>query len=376
MTDSDTKDRLDAAIALALQTAPYGRDVISAAQFVVTDKMPETFGCDKYWRVYAHPKALEKWSAQEAAWVVLHECLGHLVRGHSTAPDLYPDESPERLNIAMDLEIESWEWANGPAERPSGVMAGLHPSKFNLPVGETWQWYLERLPESTKSQQNCGSGAHGRDEPWELGAQDAPVKPGSAREKAIKKMAAQKIAEAAKERGDVPAGLEVWANTELEPPRVDWRSALRSHMARQLAAGCVDMLGPARERRGLLMPRWRKPKPSISIVADTSGSMSGEGGKVLGACVDVCSLFGQIEVCWVDAEPKWQTARNKGDLRPVGGGGTDLRPAIQEARQKKPDSIIIITDCETPWPESCNRSVVLAVSGGNPPPTWRTINVS
>jgi predicted metal-dependent peptidase len=338
--------------------------------------MQETMGCDKYWRVYVHPKALDNWSVEESAWVVLHECLGHLVRGHGLAAERYPKETPERLNIAQDLEIESWEWESGPAVRPSGKFAGLHPSKFNLPVGEVWEWYLENLPKGAASPQNCGSGAHGRPEEWELGAEGAPVQPGSAREKAIKQLAAEKIAMASKERGDVPAGLAVWANATLEPPHVDWRQALRSCIARQLAAGCVDMIGPARERRGLLMPRWRTPKPRIAIVADTSGSMSGEGGVVLGACVDICRTFGQIEVCWVDAETTWQTVRCRQDLRPIGGGGTDLRPAINEARKKKSDSIIIITDCETPWPEPCNRSVILATSGGNPPQNWRTINVN
>jgi hypothetical protein len=311
----------------------------------------------------------------EAAWIILHECLGHLLRGHCAAAELYPDTSAAKLNLAQDLEVESWEWPSGPAQRPSAAFRGVHPSDFGLPVGETWEWYLHRLPDEhpVYAQINCGSGAHGRDQEWELGPDGAPVMPGSAYERAIRKAAAEKIREAAKERGDVPAGLEVWANVELAPPKVDWRQTLRTHAAQLIAAGVVDQIGSPRERYGILQPRWAAPRPKISIVADTSGSMSGEGGEVLRACVDICAAYGAVNVCWVDTEPQWQTVRSRSELRPVGGGGTDLCSAIEQARERRSEVIVIVTDCETPWPEPCSRSLVLAIGGGKPPEGWRVI---
>lgn len=371
----DVETRIDAAKAMALRAVPYARHVISSCQFVITDKLPvKTAACDKYWRVYIHPETTL--NVPELSWVILHEALGHLVRGHCKAIELHPDVSSYDLNVAQDLEIESWEWTGAP-ERPSGENEGLHPSQFNLPVGKVWQWYLENMPKSAKqSGVDCGSGAHGEARDWELGERNAPVTPGSPQERLIKKATAEAIKKASK-AGDVPAGMAVWADVELTPPQIDWRRALRTKVNGIISAGVVDMIGPSREKKGVMVPRWRKPRPRIALVADTSGSMSGEGGNVLGSAVSLCRKFGAIDVVWIDDEPILQrSVRSSSDLKPVGGGGTDLIPAINLCREENYDSVVIITDCETPWPEaSKSNEIVLATSGGKPPQNWRYINV-
>lgn len=356
-------DIVDAGLILAQRAAPYLRYAFAAIEIVETEDVP-IGACDRYWRVYVNPNA--GLSAANMAWLLLHEVGGHLVRGHCEAVERYPEERPERLNIAQDLEIESWEWDG--AER---IEAGLHPSRLGLPIGETWRWYLERLPASVASIMDCGSGAHGHARPWENGARQGMNKPLI---RAAQLATAKAIA--ARDAGSVPKGLAIWADTTLAAPPIDWRAQLRCDLAANFAAGIGDMVGPPRERRGLLEARWRKPRQRIAIVADTSGSMENECGTVLGACVEIIRVFGECDVCWIDVDPIWQHGvRSQADLAPRGGGGTDLRPAILAARSQRYDCTVIISDGYTPWPKapSAKELVILTKGGEAPPNQWRTI---
>lgn len=368
-------DKLEAGKQLALRAAPYFRDVIASVKWVITDKMPETFACDKYWRVYCHPKAIDRWSPENIAWVILHECGGHIIRGHHEASKQFSDEySAEQINIAQDLEIESWSWGSPCVERPED---GVHPSKYKLPEGETWQWYLKNLPKGKKGLCECGSGAHGAPRDWEIPPGPDDIKPGSAQEKIIKDAAAKAIAKAKSCNDKVHGSLEIWADQQLQPPKVDWKSLLRSVICGRISAGVTDMIGRPKPKYGLLRHAWRSINPNVAIVADTSGSMWEDGGKVMGACLSICKAAGNIDICWTDTKPIWQTSvfcHTK--LKPVGGGSTDISGAITEAQSRDYDLIIIITDCETPWPESSDRCLVIATSKTPPPTNWRTIYVN
>lgn len=355
-------DNIQAGLILAQRAAPYLRYAFAAIEIIETSAVP-IGASDEHWRVYINPAY--PLTAANMAWLLLHEVGGHLVRGHCSACSSHQEDA-ERINLAQDLEIESWEWDG--ADR---IAAGAHPSALGLPVGETWQWYLERLPHSTQSAMDCGSGAHGRSRPWEQGARADVNKPliRAAQQAAAKAISAQAP-------GTVPLGLAVWAKSILSPPPVDWRSQLRCELSARLAAGLGDMIGPARERRGVLEPRWRKPQPRIAIIADTSGSMESEGGVVLGACVDIIRIAGACDVCWADVEPVWQrSVRSRRELAPRGGGGTDLRPAILAARHGRYDCTVVISDGYTPWPATAaHNEIVFITSGGTaPPPHWRSI---
>lgn len=367
------RERLESARWRACAVAPYAAPAIAAATLVITDKLPAvTMACDKHYRVYAHP-ALD-WSVQELAWVWLHETLGHLVRGHCEASRAF---DPQRANVAQDLEIESWEWLDARAKRPKG---GLHPSNMRppLPVGMTWRWYYDNLPQDAEDLEkacggaenmpDCGSGASGGARPYES---DAPT--GSKIERAQARAIARQVAEnvkAARMRGagDVPLGVAVWADAELAPARASFAQRLKMVVSRASRPGMADMTGSMRERRDLLQPRWRAPAPRVAIVADTSGSMSGaDGGVVLRAINQVVAYAGEATVYYCDTATRVQHVRRGQKPRPLGGGGTDLGEAVRLAEKTRPDLLIMITDGHMRWPArpSCRHIAIITREGAD-----------
>lgn len=381
---SSNRTKLDAAIALAGSVAPYMRFAFAAITLVeekrVVSSGHPTFGSDKYWRVYWHPDAVDKWAVPEIAHVLLHE-LGHLLRGHEDRRVRYCAH-PQKWNIAGDCEIESISWP-APVKNPPGEWVA--PGKYKLPTGMTAEWYYDKLPiKVIELNICCGSGAGNRGE-WEQGP---PLTGEEKNGEAIRQAVAEAVARHVQEhgRGSVPAGMELWANYRSPiPPARDWRDVVnewRSTVTRRF--GFAGRSGTVRERNGLLIPRWQGGLANIAIVADTSGSMQGWPLKrVLAEIVQICSLSAQVHIAWQDAgDPVWQMNVKRGSkLKPRGGGGTDMRPAIEAAVKLRPDGIIVLTDGDTPWdkPPLGVRSLAAIVreSGSSPPPAgWRYVSIN
>lgn len=364
---TELTERVEAARRKAMWVAPYAAEAFAYARLVITDDPSLPFAaCDTSWRVYFAKDVAARWPIPQLAWLWLHEVLGHLVQRHGELTRNMGLE-PRRANIAQDLAIESWEWDDPNVERPT---CGIHPAyaEFNLPVGLHWLDYYDRLPDQPSSEQevNCGSGANGSAQPWEL--PDDGQGPSDVESRAI----ASKIAEGIKRAGSSPAGLRVWADETLRPPRPDWRRRLRAQVS-ALRSGYEDQQGAARIRRGMVYRRWTEPHLRACIVADTSGSMYGHGSEVLSVVRDTVHILGECDVCWTDTVPVWQSLRRGSKVEAVGGGGTDLRPAIEEAFKRKYSIVVIVTDCETPWPSPRKEALVLSVGNGAPPAGWRHI---
>jgi len=329
--------------------------------------------CDKHWRVYIHPDL--QVTPEEAAWILLHEVLGHLVRQHH-AQCAKVGAEPILANLAMDCEIESWDWPS--LKRPSW---GVTPAKFELPAGKLWGWYYEKLKQKQQdiqqqSHTHSSSAADGVTRDYEL-APDDPKAPALRPE--LADTIAQSVAEEIKKIGNAPASLQVWADAVLAPPKRNWRNVLRLFIAQHTRRGMHDKTGVFRVHRttGLLTPSWNNNLPSVAIVVDTSGSMDSFGGKVLSEVVGIIGASAVTDVVWCDTVPVVQKNVRRHTLKPVGGGGTDLRPAIAKALELHPDAIVIITDCETPWPAQPIKNALVVGLGDKPIPTgWKGIKIA
>jgi predicted metal-dependent peptidase len=214
---------------------------------------------------------------------------------------------------------------------------------------------------------------------YELPADDADAPAiTEAEAKALARSVARQIEQHAKERGTVPGGWRRWASEQLAPPKVPWQQVLAATVRRtaQTAAGVGDYTYTRPSRRGIngvVLPANRRPIPSVSVVADTSGSMSGSDiAAILSEIDGICRTVGRVR--WIAADIKVHgigVATNAKGVRLKGGGGTDLRPAIAEA-DKGSDVIVVLTDCYTPWPHKPTRArmIVCATPGSATSPAW------
>lgn len=357
-------DKIAEAMISARILRPYYRRALTALTLVESEDI-STMGVDKFWRLYFSPKFVTALTtANLAKVIVLHE-VEHLLRNHS---ERKKERLGRRWNIAADMEIND---DTAPGDLPEGV----YPENFNLKPGLLTEEYYSLLPEENQFANFCAGGSGiGQKEDWELAADS--TSPGVSAEEAerLRDRVAADVREHKKSKpGTVPAGIVVWAEarkTRINP--VDWKSCLRRLVTlsvRSVCRGKTDLSFSRLSRRSTettIRPGTLSYRPKIGIIADTSGSMADLGGEVLAVLAhlrrDIPGIFLEIACdakAVVKKGKKW-----------TGGGGTDLRPAFTLAAEKKCDLLVVISDCETPWPESRQILTVVAALSGAPSPTW------
>lgn len=246
--------------------------------------------------------------------------------------------------------------------------------------------------------QGCGSGAGGTPAPWELSPGDdldgdAPA--AQAGEKAvIGQTLAEAVQQAAKTRGDIPAGLTQRAEEILAKPKVPWRRVLAPLIRRYTAIkeGEFDATYARRNRRRphtelfggrVINPGLFAPVPKVVFVRDTSGSVSDDDLNMIGAEVaGVSSRLGirGRDLMVIDVDMIAYAAKPYKDLETLrdvrGRGGTDMRAGIAAAAKLKPSVIIVATDGYTPWDEHPSTRVPVVaclISGDGEPPAPEVI---
>jgi hypothetical protein len=113
-------------------------------------------------------------------------------------------------------------------------------------------------------------------------------------------------------------------------------------------------------RHGVVLPSLRRRPPSVAVVIDTSGSVSDtELGSALLEVAAISRAVGGrrdlVSVVPCDAAAKVVHSLCQAEGIPLlGGGGTDLRTGFAKAlrAQPRPDVIVVLTDGQTPWPDS------------------------
>ncbi|GAB2964313.1 VWA-like domain-containing protein [Micromonospora polyrhachis] len=378
------RTKLLAARFRAANDRPYLATALFSMTVVASDEVP-TMAVDRHWRCYVSPAFVARLPVEQLAAVWVHE-VAHLLRDHHGRADLLSASQRDdhrRVNVAQDCEIND----DLLAERMPLPDGRVDPMSMGLPMGLLFEQYLPMLPPSGHTA-NCGSGAHGRAEPWELGVATgtATVRPVEA--DAIRRQTAQGIRSHLRSRGTVPGGWQRWADQVLEPT-VDWRQVLTG-LVREAAAwasGAVDYTyhRPSRRSgalRGVVLPSLRQPLPRVAIVVDTSGSMGDDAlAAVLGEVTGVLRAVGirgnRVTVIACDADVHaTRRVTSVQDVVLAGGGGTDMRVGIDAALRaaEPPHFVVVLTDGLTPWPETpLDRTRVIAGLVGvdaPQPPDW------
>jgi predicted metal-dependent peptidase len=361
------REKLFAARLHAVRVRPYLATALFALHVVESRRVP-TMAVDRHWRCYVSPAFVDQTPVEELAGVWVHE-VSHLLRDHHGRSDrvarkrgLTGPGERLRMNIAADCEINDDVFGDGLA-RPEGA---VEPSLLGLAEGELMEDYLRQFRLGPYTQGlvwlDCGSGADGLERDWDLGPDGANAL--SAQEQdAVRFRVAQGITA---RPGDTPKGWRRWADEAFHPPQ-PWRdllgAAVRSAASGPGAGADYTYGRPSRRSTslpGVILPSLRRRPPRVSVVIDTSGSVSDAelGSALLEVAAIARAVGGRRDLvtvlsCDAAARVVHPLCRAEG-IPLVGGGGTDLRTGFARAlrAQPRPDVMVALTDGQTPWPDT------------------------
>ncbi|MEV8030800.1 VWA-like domain-containing protein [Streptomyces sp. NPDC086182] len=360
-------EKLYAARLHAARVRPYLATALFALHTVESRWVP-TMAVDRYWRCYVSPGFVDRMPVEDLAGVWVHE-VSHLLRDHHGRSERVARErgltgpgERLRMNIAADCEINDDAFGEG-LVRPEGAVT---PQLLDLPPGELMEDYLRQFRLGPRTQSlawlDCGSGADGREREWDLGPDGAHGL--SAQERDAVRF---RVAQGIKARpGKSPARWRRWAEEAFHQPQ-PWRellgAAVRSAASGPGAGEDYTYGRPSRRSAavpGVVLPSLRRRPPRVSVVIDTSGSVSDAelGGALLEVSAISRAVGGRRDLitvvsCDAAAGIAHPLCRAEG-IPLTGGGGTDLRSGFTAAlrARPRPDVVVVLTDGQTPWPEA------------------------
>lgn len=360
-------DKLFAARLHAARARPYLATALFALHPVESRWVP-TMAVDRHWRCYVSPAFVDRTPVEELAGVWVHE-VSHLLRDHHGRSERVARERELRgpgerlrMNIAADCEINDDAFGDGLVQ-PEGAVT---PGFLGLQPGELMEDYLRQFRLGPYTQNlawlDCGSGADGREREWDLGPDGAHGLSEQERD-AVRFRVAQGISG---RRGSAPAGWRRWAEEAFHPPQ-PWRellgAAVRSAASGPGAGEDYSYGRPSRRSAGVpgaVLPSLRRRPPQVSVVIDTSASVSDAelGSAILEVAAISRAVGGRRDMvtvvpCDAAADIAYPLCRGEG-IPLLGGGGTDLRAGFTRAlrARPRPDVIVALTDGQTPWPST------------------------
>ena len=399
------RDGYSRALQAARVRASYQRAYFAPALFnliPVRTEMIASMAVDSRWRLYYNDDWLATHTIEENAAVLIHE-VSHLLREHEARKNAAAVRDIALWNTAADCEINDDLVAEGlplPDDPP-------HPDKFGFQQGEHAETYYRQMlkpaqsgnasaaPSTTSHQlpttnQDCGSGAHGERRPWELPDDDGSPGGGpgvdSVKAELVRRECAQKILDRSGDSGDVPLGWRRWAHTVLTP-KVDYMATIRHAVRKALrdsTLGRYDRTYRRPHRRQaaygeFIMSSFYQPRPRPGFLIDTSSSM--QETQLARAVAELGGLTRQlgystevVVACCDAAVHDVRKVFTAAQLELYGGGGTDIGAGLRWFTERKSspiDLLVIVTDCQTPWPEDTPPFPVITIRvGDGAPPPW------
>lgn len=266
-------------------------------------------------------------TVQERAAVLKHECehilRDHISRGKKYSPETYAKSKDPLdgllnnarhrvINIAADMAING-----GVRDLPEGA---VYAHEFNLPPGETMEWYAGNLKDHPKLKDLTHFDDHSL---WDESTETKDI----IKEK-IRKLVTAAAAKA-RAAGRLSGEHELLVN-ELNSAKVDWRSQLRRFVARSNEIKIESSKKKRNRRYGIRFPGDVKIETlHIGVAVDTSGSTSDEDLTQFMSEIHRISKFARVTVVEADTTIKNAYVYDpKKKYKVKGRGGTAYKPAF------------------------------------------------
>jgi predicted metal-dependent peptidase len=363
-----THSKISKAKARLLMAHPFFATLLLRTQVVVTADVPLAATDGSH--IYYNPEFLELCSVEDVMFVLAHE-VGHDSLLHSLRLEA---RNPDLWNMACDHAINLMLKDQG-FSCPKSVPGGwLCDDKYK-------GWSANRIYDDLRRQQSeqpqsgkgkgKGKGKPGQGAPGAgAGGQQrdgmhgdvlpskaaTPVEQAAAEQRAKQRVAS--AANMARMAGKLTGELARMVDDMLES-KVHWTDVLRDYMLKVVKARESWVRRNRRFPKVYLPTRHEKRMGPIVFIPDTSRSMFGDDMEKICSEMAHCAAQTQpesIRVLWADTRVKGEQVFEAAEfsykaLKPVGGGGTDMRVPLSHVEQFDPQVVVLMTDGYTPWPE-------------------------
>jgi predicted metal-dependent peptidase len=320
--------------------------------------------------LHINPTMFSELPIEQRVAVLRHECE-HILRGHiprmkEAAPEVFEKNRDvvdqiingqkfKILNISADCAI------NGNMQ--DFPKCGVFPKNFDLPNGETFEWYLNALKDNEKMKYMTEFDGH---ELWaESDTKDKEV---------LKEKIRQAVTKAAKRTraaGRMTAENELLIEN-LNPPTISWQQQLKRFVAHSMTSHVEESRKKRNRRYGIVFPGQIKIEDlHIGVAADSSGSVSNEAYTQFISEIQDIAKYAKVTFIDADCEVKEARVWKKSDAKTrKGSGGTAYQPAFDYFNKIKDlDAVLYFGDMDSSdTPKKPKYPVLWCVIGDQTPP--------
>lgn len=393
-SDAETLARLAKGLRLLTAPLPHLAGLAAAVRVNIDSRVP-TMGVFASGRLVVNPAFVAKLKDNELIFVLAHELLHLALRTHDRARGSHHLEfnfaHDYIINDILRVELGFTAIPAGGLDMPGAreksaeqIVLEMRRNADRMPsqsrVFDGRPVTLRRVLTSAtgQAQQDAGDVLDDKTErelfPEEAAEQDAREKMLS--ELAAKSLALAKAMNAMKGRGADASGGQQQVVTALRGLyRTPWEMALQKWME-SVAPGERTFLRPSRRgapRSDVVLPGRKRESWMLNVVLDTSGSMTDEIPRVLGAIADFCDALAvdDIRLVQCDTTVTSDEVLSPGELADYqvrGYGGSDLTPAmLMLADDPNVTACLVITDGDISYPpqEMPYNTLWVLPAGGN-----------
>lgn len=375
----DLMRRIADGLRLVTVPFPHFTGLVRVVRVVVDERVP-TMGIFASGRLLVNPEFVSKLKENELVFVLAHELFHLALRTHDRAIG----SDPLQFNFAHDYIINDilrvalqfdripaggLDWPGARKLSAEEILLQMQKDPSIIPArSQVWQG------QAVSGQRAFGPGSSGQgqgafpgdvldaqrerelfpdDQPGDQQAQAA-----NAREAAGKALGLGKLMDAMQGRGTDPGTTNQLVTALRGMYRTPWETALQRWLE-SVAPSERTFIRPSRrgaERTDVVLPGRKREGWILNVVLDTSGSMTEEIPRVLGAIADFCDAVAVDQIRLVQCDTavtsdQFLTPFELGSHEVSGYGGSDLSPALWHlAADPEVEAVVVLTDGDIEYP--------------------------
>ena len=393
-SDAETLARVSKGLRLLTAPLPHLAGLAAAVHVNIDNRVP-TMGVFASGRLVVNPAFVAKLKDNELIFVLAHELLHLALRTHDRARGSHHLEFNYAhdyiINDILRVELGFTSIPAGGLDMPGAreksaeqIVLEMRRNADRMPsqsrVFDGRPVTLRRvLSSGAADQQESGDVLDDKTErelfPDEAGEQAARAR--ALQDLAAKSLALARAMGAMKGRGGEAGAVQQQLVTALRGIyRTPWEMALQKWME-SVAPGERTFLRPSRRgatQSDIVLPGRKRESWMLNVVLDTSGSMTDDIPRVLGAIADFCDALAvdDIRLVQCDTAVTSDEMLSPGELAGYqvrGYGGSDLTPAmLRLADDPRVTACLVITDGDIGYPprEMPYDTLWVLPASGNP----------